>query len=43
MLFRENILICEVYKDDYLKAISVAEDQNVGVDDALAKVLTYSP
>ncbi len=39
LLFRENILICEVSKDDYLKATSVAEDQNVGVNDALAYVL----
>ncbi len=39
LLFRENILICEVSKDDYLKAISVAEDQSVGVNDALAYVL----
>jgi len=39
LLFRENILICEVSKDDYLKAMSVAEDQSVGVNDALAYVL----
>ena len=39
LLFRENILICEVSKDDYLKAISVTEDQSVGVNDALAYVL----
>lgn len=39
LLFRENILICEVSEDDYLKAISVAEDQQVGVNDALAYVL----
>jgi predicted nucleic acid-binding protein len=39
LLFRENILICEVSKDDYLKAISVTEDQKVGVNDALAYVL----
>ena len=39
LLFRENILICEVSKDDYLNAISVTEDQNVGVNDALAYVL----
>ena len=39
LLFRENILICEVSKDDYLKAISVTEDHNVGVNDALAYVL----
>jgi uncharacterized protein len=39
LLFRENILICEVSKDDYLKAISVTEDRSVGVNDALAYVL----
>jgi uncharacterized protein len=39
LLFRENILICEVSKDDYLKAISISEDQSVGVNDALAYVL----
>ena len=39
LLFRENILICEVSGEDYLKAISVAEDQQVGVNDALAYVL----
>jgi uncharacterized protein len=39
LLFRENILICEVSKYDYLKAISVTEDQRVGVNDALAYVL----
>jgi hypothetical protein len=39
LLFRENILVCEVSKDDYLKAISVTEDQQVGVNDALAYVL----
>jgi hypothetical protein len=39
LLFRENILVCEVSKDDYLKAISVTEDQKVGVNDALAYVL----
>lgn len=39
LLFRENILICEVSEDDYLKAISVSEDQQVGVNDALAYVL----
>ena len=39
LLFRENILVCEVSKDDYLKAISVTEDQQVRVNDALAYVL----
>ena len=39
LLLRENILVCEVSEDDYLKAISVAEDQQVGVNDALVYVL----
>jgi uncharacterized protein len=39
LLFRENILVCEVSKDDYLKAISVTEDQKVGANDALVYVL----
>jgi uncharacterized protein len=39
LLFRENILICEVSKDDYLRAISVAEGKSVGVNDALGYVL----
>ena len=39
LLLLENVLVCEVSEDDYLKAISVAEDQQVGVNDALAYVL----
>jgi predicted nucleic acid-binding protein len=39
LLFSENILVCEVSKDDYLKAISVTEDQQVEINDALAYVL----
>jgi hypothetical protein len=39
LLFRENLLICEVTQEDYLKAISVAEDYHVGANDALAYVL----
>ncbi len=39
LLFRENILICEVSKDDYINAISIADDQKVGVNDALAYIL----
>ena len=39
LLFRENILVCEVTEDNYLNAISIAEDQRVGVNDALAYVL----
>ncbi len=32
-------MICEVSQDDYLKAVSVAEDYRVGVNDALAYML----
>ena len=39
LLLLENVLVCEVSEDDYLKAISVAEDQQVGVNDALAYIL----
>jgi hypothetical protein len=39
LLFHENILVHEVSKDDYLKAISITEDQQVIVNDALAYVL----
>lgn len=38
-LYRENVSICEVTKDDYIKAISIAEEQDVGVNDALAYVI----
>ncbi len=39
LLFRENLLICEVTQEDYLKAVSLAEDYHVGVNDALAYLL----
>ena len=39
LLFSENILVCEVSKEDYLKAIAVTEDQQAGINDALAYVL----
>jgi predicted nucleic acid-binding protein len=39
LLFRENLLICEVTQEDYLKAASLAEDYHVGVNDALAYLL----
>lgn len=39
LLYRENVLICEVAQEDYLKAVSVAENHQVGVNDALAYVL----
>ena len=39
LLYRENVLICEVSQGDYLRAIAVAEDYHVGVNDALAYAL----
>ena len=39
LLYRENLLVCEVTQEDYLKAILVAEDCRVGANDALAYVL----
>ncbi|MGB9842691.1 MAG: type II toxin-antitoxin system VapC family toxin [Candidatus Bathyarchaeales archaeon] len=39
LLFRDNIVIYKVTKEDYLKALSIAEAQQVGVNDALAYVL----
>ncbi len=39
LLYRENISICEVTQEDYIKAVSVAEDWKVGINDALAYVL----
>ncbi len=39
LLYRENISICEVAQEDYIKAVSIAEDHDVGVNDALAYVL----
>jgi len=39
LLFRDNILIHEVSEEDYLKALSIAEDQQVGANDALAYVV----
>ena len=39
LLYRENISICEVTQEDYIKALSIAEDRQVGVNDALAYVL----
>jgi uncharacterized protein len=39
LLYRENVSICEVTHEDYIKAVSIAEDHNVGVNDALAYVL----
>ena len=39
LLYRENISICEVSEEDYIKAVSTAEDHKVGINDALAYVL----
>jgi uncharacterized protein len=39
LLYRENVSICEVAQEDYIKAVSIAEDHDVGVNDALAYVL----
>jgi len=39
LLFLDNLQIKEVTHDDYLKALSVTEDQQVGVNDALAYVI----
>ena len=39
LLFQENIVIREVSAEDYLKALTIAEDQEVGANDALAYVL----
>lgn len=39
LLYRENVLICEVSQQDYLNAISIAEQYHVGANDALAYML----
>jgi len=39
LLLRDNIVISKVSEDDYLKALSIAEDQQVGANDALAYVV----
>jgi uncharacterized protein len=39
LLYKENVSICEVSQEDYIKAVSIAEDHSVGVNDALAYVL----
>ena len=39
LLYRDNILICEVEQEDFIKAVSIAEDHRVGVNDALAYIL----
>lgn len=39
LLYRENILVCEVTQQDYMKAISLGETYHVGANDALAYML----
>jgi len=39
LLLRDNILIHKVSEEDYLKALSIAEDQQVGANDSLAYVV----
>ncbi len=39
LLYRENVSICGVEQEDYIKAVSIAEEHAVGVNDALAYVL----
>ena len=39
LLHRQNISICEVAQEDSIKAVSIAEENTVGVNDALAYVL----
>jgi predicted nucleic acid-binding protein len=39
LLFQDNISIKAVTEDDYLKALAISEDQQVGTNDALAYVL----
>ena len=39
LLYRENISIREVNQEDYVKAVSIAEDHKVGINEALAYVL----
>ena len=38
LLLRDNITIHKISEEDYLKALSVAEDHQVGANDALAYV-----
>lgn len=39
LIYRENVLICEVTQQDYLEALAIAEDYHVGVNDALAYLM----
>ena len=39
LLFTDSILIKQVSDEDYIKALTIAEDQQIGVNDALAYFL----
>jgi predicted nucleic acid-binding protein len=39
LIFLDNLIIKQVTEEDYLKALAVAEDQQIGANDALAYVL----
>ena len=39
LLLRDNITIHEIFEEDYLEALSVVEDKQVGANDALAYVV----
>ena len=39
LLYRENIIICEVTQQDYLEAVTLSETNHVGANDALAYIL----
>jgi predicted nucleic acid-binding protein len=39
LLLRKNIHVCEVNQEDYLNAVSTAEQYQVGLNDALAYVI----
>jgi predicted nucleic acid-binding protein len=39
LLLRENVVIYGVTEEDYLKAVSVSEAHQIGVNEALAYVL----
>jgi hypothetical protein len=39
LLFLESVVIKEVSEEDYLKAFTIAEDEEIGANDALAYVL----
>jgi len=39
LLLRDNITIHKIFEEDYLKAMSIAEDHQIGANDALAYVV----